>query len=220
MSSLALSNEILVQWSDKITDPVYANQSACLFTTYHLHEMLIYRPFIIRPSYSGHSSSFPWPALQICTKAAHAVARIIKVQTPKGFWNVPLLVTAIQHTVGVLLLNVWDLKARERAVLVEDLRAPVTQALEPLLEDINMLMDVLESVEPRFEFAGQVLYVSVFQAVRRTVVHTFCFSGSNYEHRCQILTWTSTCGMLTIFSIHGCTRQTLQATILDLPFLL
>jgi hypothetical protein len=209
-----------VQWSDEITDPIRANQSAWLFTTYYLNEMLIYRPFIIRPSYSGHSS-FPWPALQICTKAAHAVARIIEVQTPRGFWNVPLLVSAIQLTVGILLLNVWDLKAREKAVLAEDLKPPIAQVLEPLLKDIDMLIGVLESLEPRFELAGQVLYVSLFH-VRRTVAHMFYSSGSNYEHRYQILTWTSTCGMLTTSSIRRCTQQKglyPQATISGLLFL-
>jgi hypothetical protein len=143
-----------------MADSIWSNQSAHIFIIYHLNEMLIYRPFITKPSYFG-PSSFPYPALSICTKAARAVVRIVKAQAPRGFWNVPLVVAAIGISVGILLVHMWHLKAKDKAGLAEAGEVPVSQVLESLFEDITILMGTLEVLEPRWEIAGQALYVTL-----------------------------------------------------------
>ncbi|KAK0460990.1 fungal-specific transcription factor domain-containing protein [Desarmillaria tabescens] len=148
-----------LKWSSQLENPIYSNLSATLYTTYYLTQMLIYRPFIPSPAaYDGRpsnsTSSFPFPALAICTNAAKSCAHIVEEQMLRGIWNIPNLISVSHISCGMLLVGIWDLKAKERAQLangVEDIKPPLVQALEPLIKDISIFLKALEWAAPRYE---------------------------------------------------------------------
>jgi hypothetical protein len=119
----------------------------------------MYRPFIrphaiSDPYHQGESLS----ALAICASAAKSCARILEVQLPRGLSNIPLLLAVSQLCAGVLLLDVWHTKVRERAALMEDVKPSRIDASKPSgadahTADINLFIKALEWVEPRWQYA-------------------------------------------------------------------
>ncbi len=154
-----LTDAFSVKWSSQLENPIYSNLSATLYTTYYLTQMLIYRPFIPSPAAcdgrpSNSTSSFPFPALAICTNAAKSCAHIVEEQMLRGLWNIPNLIAISHISCGMLLVGVWDLKAKEKARLAngaEDIKPPLVQALEPLMKDIAIFLKALEWAAPRYE---------------------------------------------------------------------
>ncbi|PBK81933.1 hypothetical protein ARMGADRAFT_976134 [Armillaria gallica] len=148
-----------LKWSSQLENPIYSNLSATLYTTYYLTQMLIYRPFIPSPAAcdgrpSNSTSSFPFPALAICTNAAKSCAHIVEEQMLRGLWNILNLISISHISCGMLLVGVWDLKAKEKARLAngaEDIKPPLVQALEPLMKDIAIFLKALEWAAPRYE---------------------------------------------------------------------
>ncbi|KAJ7072263.1 hypothetical protein C8F01DRAFT_1076366 [Mycena amicta] len=140
-----------LRWSPHIEDAEFANQSACLTTTYYLAEMLIYRAFIPPvqtstspgPPIPGLNS--PIPALTYCINAARSITRIVEVQFARGWTNVQLLISVCQLAATILTLAVWDAKAK--AQTFEDVKPPIGT----LMEDIGILLGTLEAVEGRWE---------------------------------------------------------------------
>ncbi|KAK0486088.1 fungal-specific transcription factor domain-containing protein [Armillaria novae-zelandiae] len=148
-----------LKWSSQLDNPIYSNLSATLYSIYYLTQMLIYRPFIPSPAAcdgrpSNSTSSFPFPALAICTNAAKSCAHIVEEQMLRGLWNVPNLIAISHISCGMLLVGVWDLKAKEKARLAngaEDIKPPLVQALEPLMKDIAIFLKALEWAAPYYE---------------------------------------------------------------------
>lgn len=74
----------------------------------------------------------------------------------RGISNVPNLISVAHISAALLLINVWDLKGKECAG-VEDMKPPVAQSIDLLLDDINVFLDALEWAQHRFEVAIPVL---------------------------------------------------------------
>lgn len=144
---------------------VFSNQATTLYTLYYFIQMAIYRPFIPSPPISiatdhdAHDritaeSAFPFPAMEICTEAARACARIVEVQMERGLSNVPNLTHVAYHSAGMLLISLWDLKAQEaaqKATGFEDVKPPLAHQMQSLLADISVFIRALEWAEPRWE---------------------------------------------------------------------
>ncbi|KAG7440028.1 uncharacterized protein BT62DRAFT_911669 [Guyanagaster necrorhizus] len=156
-----------LKWSSQLENSIYSNLSATLYTAYYLTQMLIYRPFIPSPAAcdgrpSNSTSSFPFPALAICTNAAKSCAHIVEEQMLQGLWNIPNLISISHISCGVLLVGIWDLKAKERVQLasgIEDIKPPLVQALEPLMKDISIFLKALEWAAPRYETVEPIMWV-------------------------------------------------------------
>ncbi|KAJ7703127.1 fungal-specific transcription factor domain-containing protein [Mycena rosella] len=145
-----------LRWSDRIEDDELSNQSATLYTTYYLAEMLMYRAFI--PPIAAPSSPAPqlphisasFPALAFCINAARSSARIVEVQMARGWTNVPTLVAVSQLSAGILTLGVWDAKAKQQQDS-EDVKPPLAHTIAPLMDDIGIFLGALEWAESRWE---------------------------------------------------------------------
>lgn len=159
-----------LKWSDKMTNITFSSQAATIHSLYHLTQLLIYRPFIpnpiLFPSLNNlalrlptKSRYFRYPALTLSISAAKSCARIIKAQRRFGLEGVHVL--NLIHTsclcASTLLLGVWDLKTQQRAMKqkganLEDVKPPLAMQIEDLMKDIQVLVDALEWVKPRWEF--------------------------------------------------------------------
>ncbi|KAJ7770173.1 fungal-specific transcription factor domain-containing protein [Mycena maculata] len=152
-----------LQWSNNIEDDELSNQSAILYTTYYLAEMLIYRAFIPPVSTpSSPASTIPhiqasFPALAYCINAARSSARIVEVQLARGWTYIPALISVSQLSAAILTLGVWDCKAKQHQEF-EDVKPPVAH-IASLMDDIGIFIGALEWAESRWEMCTALLRV-------------------------------------------------------------
>ncbi|KAF9241629.1 fungal-specific transcription factor domain-containing protein [Melanogaster broomeanus] len=154
-----------LQWSPHPEDPLFANQSATLYITYYLIQIIIYRPFL-PPSLRSATNTYPHsnmpiPSIAICVNAARCCSRILKAQITRGLSNTPSLICSAHMCAAILLMNYWDLKWQERHQLqcddLEDIKSPLTLAMAELLEDVSVFIEALELVRPRWRNAEMYL---------------------------------------------------------------
>ncbi|KAF9227310.1 hypothetical protein BS17DRAFT_775262 [Gyrodon lividus] len=154
-----------LQWTPHIEDPLFANQSATLYITYYLIQIIIYRPFL-PPSLRSASntpphSSMPVPCIAICVNASKCCSRILKIQLSRGLSNIPSLICAAHMCAAILLMHFWDLKWQERNQLrcdaLEDIKSPLALAMAELLEDVAVFIEALQLVRPRWRNAEMYL---------------------------------------------------------------
>ncbi|KAH7888654.1 fungal-specific transcription factor domain-containing protein [Phlebopus sp. FC_14] len=154
-----------LQWAPHIEDQLFANQSATLYITYYLIQIIIYRPFLppsLRsPANMYPHSSMPVPCIAICVNAAKCCSRILKSQVQRGLSNIPSLICSAHMCAAVLLMNFWDLKWQERNHIqsspLEDVKSPLALAMAEVLEDVAVFFEALELVKPRWRNAEMYL---------------------------------------------------------------
>jgi hypothetical protein len=161
-----------LRWANQSGDPIFSNQSATLHLSYHLTHILIYRIFIpfsqiLPPGLRGlqealissKSSSLTGRALSICVNAAKACARIIEEQMGHGFSEVSLLISACNVCAAILIVHLWDLKAKEMAEgsFTEDIKPVHTLAHESVKKDLDIFMNALEWAELRYPIVTEIL---------------------------------------------------------------
>ncbi|KAJ6499234.1 fungal-specific transcription factor domain-containing protein [Mycena sanguinolenta] len=152
-----------LKWSPHIKDDELSNQSASLYISYYLAEMLLYRAFI--PPIASPSApvspvphiSVPFPALAYCINAARSSARIIEVQLTRGWTNTPILIAVSQLSAAMLTLGVWDAKAKQEQESAEDVKPPLAHTIASLMDDTGVFIRALELVEPRWENVARLL---------------------------------------------------------------
>ncbi|KAG9316662.1 fungal-specific transcription factor domain-containing protein [Chiua virens] len=136
-----------LRWSPHIEDPLFSQQSATLYITYYLIQIIIYRPFYRRLSTllqtSPHILTCPSPVLD------------------RGYSNIPTLISGSHVCAAILLMNFWDLKWQERNLMrcdaFADVKSPLALAMAELLEDISVFIEALEAVKPRWRNAEMYL---------------------------------------------------------------
>ncbi|KAJ4483342.1 fungal-specific transcription factor domain-containing protein [Lentinula aciculospora] len=162
-----------LQWPVSNDDPIFSNQSASLHLSYHFAFILIYRTFIpfsqilpeaIRgvriPRSSQKHSSLSTPALPICVNSAKTCARVIEEQMLRGFSNVAFLITMCNVCTAVLIVHLWDLKAKEmkeHSAPAEDVKPQYALAIQSTKEDIDIFLNALEWAKPRYPSVAQIL---------------------------------------------------------------
>ncbi|KAJ7647258.1 fungal-specific transcription factor domain-containing protein [Roridomyces roridus] len=144
-----------LQWSNDIEDDELSNQSATLYTTYYLAEMLIYRAFIPPVSSAPAPSPGPhipasFPALTYCITAARSSARIVEVQLARGWTNIPTLIAVSQLSAAILTLGIWDCKAKQQNES-GDIKPPLAHTIATLLDDVSIFIGALEWAAGRWE---------------------------------------------------------------------
>ena len=139
----------------------FTQQSASLHSTYYLVQTLIYRLFIPSPISSPDlSRDFPFPAREICIHATKACAAIVAREMQSELCYVPLVTHTSQVCAGLLLMDIWNLKAQEKAVAsdqVEDTKPSLAQEIKDLTGDVFFFMRALEWAEPRWGDAARAL---------------------------------------------------------------
>ncbi|GAW05408.1 hypothetical protein LENED_007268 [Lentinula edodes] len=165
-----------LQWPVTTDDLIFSNQSASLHLSYHFAYILIYRTFIpfsqilppgIRgvriPRSSQKPSALSTPALPICVNAAKSCARIIQEQMLRGFSNVAFLITMCNVCTAVLIVHLWDLKAKEisersiRISTTEDVKPQYALAIQSAKDDIEIFLNALEWAKPHYSSVAQIL---------------------------------------------------------------
>ena len=145
-------------------DRTFASQAATLYTTYHLVQILIYRPFIRVPRGLFLHSPYPTPhsvmsakALSICLTSARAGAYILDVQTHRGMLNITNVLHVSFFCAGVLLIHFWDLMRQFASQRSPEGRAYISQELSAAMGEISDLMGRLEEVSSKWELAREML---------------------------------------------------------------
>lgn len=130
-------------------DPLFASQSATLYTSYYLLLLLVYRPFIPPPNAARVNGKpeiteeYPFPALAICVSAARAGVRILERQIARGASNIPNLI-AVAHLCGAtLLVDVWESKKQNQKANVSD-----------SVRDVQICLKALSLCSDRWESAA------------------------------------------------------------------
>jgi hypothetical protein len=159
-----------VRWSSDIEDPVLANQSLTLYITYNLIQIIVHRAFLPRSSSELRGLGDPQHAaspgkihaltnLAIAVNAAKSGTRLLVAIRERNLSNVPLLLQAADLFLAVLCLNVWVLKAREKARRERGMEPNLAaiHAIDTLMEDVTSLVQGLEWAMPRWENAEETL---------------------------------------------------------------
>jgi len=149
-----------VKWSNQIEDPVFANQSATLYTNYYLTQILVYRQFLRPRMPATNLQPSPFPALVLCSNAAKSCARIIETQMERKLSNVPNLIHVSNISAAILIMHLWDLKGKEKAQIVnpaEDIKPQYARPIQILKEEIALLIRALEWAAPRFPIVSRIL---------------------------------------------------------------
>ncbi|KAI1784087.1 fungal-specific transcription factor domain-containing protein [Ganoderma leucocontextum] len=156
-----------LRWRPDMEDRTFASQAATLYTTYHLVQIIIYRPFIHIPRgrslnrpYSSQRSAFSQTALSICLNAARAGAYIMDVQTRRGMLNITNIIHVSFVCAGVLLVRLWDLIGQygtSRGIVSPEGRAQMSQEISSIVGEIGDVMARLEEVSPKWELAREML---------------------------------------------------------------
>lgn len=166
---LSSAHVVLVKWTNYMDIGLFSNQSAFLFTLYHLTQVLIHRPLIAKTSFatsfderSPHQADTPPPipaltdpAIVACTDAAKATGLIIQRQKELGFYNfyVPLLIDASYVCCGMFLFRAWNLKVQERELRnrgISDIKPPLVTHIEEDAAHAKTFYDVLDTVKDRW----------------------------------------------------------------------
>ncbi|KAA1473897.1 hypothetical protein DENSPDRAFT_931268 [Dentipellis sp. KUC8613] len=169
LTSWATSVPEHLKWSPDIEDPIVANQSATMYIAYNLLQISVNRSYL-PPSLSRLRAlgapktevvvdSKAMTHLAIAVNCARSVTRIGETIRKRNLANVPILYTAIEICSAVLSLNVWVIKAREKARRLQGLEPDLAAAtmVEALMDDINSLLAGLEWAVPRWERAEDAL---------------------------------------------------------------
>ncbi|KAJ3790815.1 fungal-specific transcription factor domain-containing protein, partial [Lentinula aff. detonsa] len=166
-----------LQWPVSTDDIILSNQSASLHLSYHFAFLLIYRTFIpfsqilpsgIRgvriPRSSQKPSSLSTPALPICVNSAKSCVQIIEEQMRRGFSNVAFLITICNVCSAILIVHLWDLKAKEikerstHVSSIEDVKPQHALAIQSAKEDIDVFLKALEWAKPRYPSVAQIIH--------------------------------------------------------------
>ncbi|KAF9501530.1 hypothetical protein BDN71DRAFT_1492196 [Pleurotus eryngii] len=142
-----------LRWSKDIHDEIFANQSAWLHTTYYVTQILIHCPFIFPSSDGSSDGDVPYEspaiALEICTSAARACARIFEVQARKGFAGVQNMINCAHICAKILLIKVGEVNSRVKRHPLDSHEDAAT--VKELMHDVGIFMKALESLESRLE---------------------------------------------------------------------
>ncbi|KIK67377.1 hypothetical protein GYMLUDRAFT_37484 [Collybiopsis luxurians FD-317 M1] len=160
-----------LQWPIQDGDPIFSNQSASLCLHYYFAQILIYRAFIpfselmppgirgLRSHPSAKAPSISHSALAICVNAARACAQVVEEQMRRGFSNVTSLIAISNSCAAILIIYLWDLKAKEllERSSTEDVKPQYALAIQRTKEEIDIFIKALEWAEPRYSSVTQIL---------------------------------------------------------------
>ncbi|KAI0745137.1 fungal-specific transcription factor domain-containing protein [Earliella scabrosa] len=155
-----------LRWRPNMEERTFASQAATLYTTYHLVQILVYRPFIRVPRMrsaahpvSSERSAFSHKALSVCLSSARAASYILDVQTNRGMLNITNVVHVSFVCAGVLLVHLWDLIRQYGTLrgLSMEARLHMSQEISSVMGEIGDVMTRLEKVSSKWELAREML---------------------------------------------------------------
>ncbi|KAJ8073921.1 Gypsy retrotransposon integrase-like protein 1 [Marasmius tenuissimus] len=140
-----------LRWDPDMSNPIFFQQSAMLYSTCHWVHIQIHRPFIAR---LGQAPILPFPSLTICTNATRKTIHILEtLQTrlDRGtlgthdtgpYMIMPLFVSAL-----ILLVSTW--RPQRTGIASESQKEE--------LADVYRCMELISKYESRYQVAGRLL---------------------------------------------------------------
>ncbi|KAK1222314.1 Gypsy retrotransposon integrase-like protein 1 [Marasmius sp. AFHP31] len=140
-----------LRWDPNMSDPVFFQQSAMLYSTCHWVQIQIHRPFIAR---LGQAPILPFPSLAICTNATRKTIHILETLQARfdrgtlgphdtgPYMMMPLFVSAL-----ILLVSTWR---PQRTGIAS---GPQKEDLA----DVYRCMELISKYESRYQVAGRLL---------------------------------------------------------------
>ncbi|KAJ7496528.1 fungal-specific transcription factor domain-containing protein [Mycena latifolia] len=137
-----------LRWDPHMEDPIFATQSAILYTCYYHVQIQIHRIFIVSPGTKQNQLRCPltynYPSLAICASSARACSHVMDIASRRGFLCNPHILNAVFDSCLVLLLNVWG--GRRVGLAVDP---------QKCLQDVEMCLRVFRIYETRWQIAGR-----------------------------------------------------------------
>ncbi|KAK1222318.1 Gypsy retrotransposon integrase-like protein 1 [Marasmius sp. AFHP31] len=138
-----------LKWDPKVSNHIFFQQSAMLYSTYHWVQIQVHRPFIPRP---GQEPILPFPSLAICSSAARKIIHILETMNSRvdrgmialdmgPYPSMSLLVSAL-----ILLVNIWR-QQRQGSEIVLDSKND--------LSDVYRCVELMRKSEARYQTAGR-----------------------------------------------------------------
>lgn len=143
---------------------IFANQSATLYLTYYMTQILIYRTFIPPVTLDKRQRvntpphiELPYPSLAICINASRACLRIMEVQLDVGMMDIPAAIAASQLGSAILVNHIWRLIAQVRSQsmgMAEEVKPTPGQTIPEIMVDVNKFIEILGNASKRWPLAG------------------------------------------------------------------
>ncbi|KAJ7698343.1 fungal-specific transcription factor domain-containing protein [Mycena rosella] len=136
-----------LRWDPACPNDIFFDQSAALYCSYYLVQILIHRPFIpaVRRSFNHFDSLTSFPSLSICNNAARACSHVAEIQQRRRPRNPLVFAQTALFTSGiVLLLNIWG-------------GTRVGQKEDANLSDVHRCTGVLRAHKETWPSAGHLL---------------------------------------------------------------
>ncbi|EIW58872.1 uncharacterized protein TRAVEDRAFT_48013 [Trametes versicolor FP-101664 SS1] len=144
-----------LRWKPDMDDTPSASQAATLFTTYHLLQALIQRPFL------AIKSPFPSTAAQkaraLYLNASRASADIAHAQLRRGSGDVVTFLHVLSSAIGILLVQLWDLIRVHGENAGENDGRAAGEQMSALLDEISGHLERLQELAPGWELARTML---------------------------------------------------------------
>ncbi|KAL0070025.1 Gypsy retrotransposon integrase-like protein 1 [Marasmius tenuissimus] len=138
-----------LKWDPEMSDPVFFQQSALLYSTYHWVQIQVHRPFIPRP---GQEAVLPFPSLAICSNAARKIIQIIETLQNRrdrgmiALEMVPNILTPLFSAALILLVSIWRKQ-----------HAKSTLETEKEMTDVYRCVKLISQYEERYQTAGRIV---------------------------------------------------------------
>ncbi|KAK1222319.1 Gypsy retrotransposon integrase-like protein 1 [Marasmius sp. AFHP31] len=141
-----------LKWDPEMSNPVFFQQSALLYCTYHWVQIQVHRPFIPRP---GQEPILPFPALAICSNAARKVICIsetLQARRDRGMLALEMgpPLTLLFASAIILLVSVRHSKRTEIAP---------ESGIQKDMADVYRCIQLMSKYEPSHQIAGRLIDV-------------------------------------------------------------
>ncbi|KAK1227496.1 Gypsy retrotransposon integrase-like protein 1 [Marasmius sp. AFHP31] len=165
-----------LKWDPEMSNPVFFQQSALLYCTYHWVQIQVHRPFIPRP---GQESILSSPALAICSNAARKVICIsetLQVRRDRGMLALEMgpPLTLLFASAIILLVGIRHRKRTKIALESE---------IQKEMADVYRCIQVMSKYEATHQMAGRLidLLTGVLMAVQISGAESKSFANDNLD---------------------------------------
>ncbi|KZT07891.1 uncharacterized protein LAESUDRAFT_724358 [Laetiporus sulphureus 93-53] len=130
-----------LRWDPQRENITFLNQSATLYASYYMLQVLVHRPFIPSPR---KPSALSFPSLAICTNAARSCTHVLDIQYKRT--GTPLHINMVAYFMSgiVLLHNIWGGK-----------QSGLTVDANEEMAEVHKCMKMLKCIEPQCHIAGR-----------------------------------------------------------------
>ncbi|KAF9018135.1 hypothetical protein BDZ89DRAFT_357526 [Hymenopellis radicata] len=129
-----------LRWEPSLDPNPYFGESAMLYMSYYMLQMLIHRPFIHKTTPQS------LPSLAICTNAARSLSRLLECWMQRKLMS-SFVINMAAFVAGIILI----MNMRKRRVT-----NPAYRGQD--LEDLYRCLRVLQSVESRYSVCGRLIH--------------------------------------------------------------